>query len=54
MTTIEISSKVYEDLDDCLSAAAEDYASDHGLESWQVTAEWQDDEREVIVLTVPE
>lgn len=55
--TIEISAKQYEDSDDSLTAAAEDYASEHGLDDWQVTAEWlggEDGQRDVIVLTVPE
>lgn len=53
---IEVAAKLYEDHDDCLTAAAQDYASDHGLEAWQVSAEWlggEDGERETIVLTVP-
>jgi hypothetical protein len=54
--TISVSSKQYEDHDDCLTAAAQDYAADHGLESWQVTAKWdggEDGERDAILLTVP-
>lgn len=54
---IEVAAKLYEDHDDSLTAAAQDYASDHGLDdAWQVSAEWlggEDGERETIVLTVP-
>lgn len=53
VTEITVSSKGYEDEDDCLSAAAQDYAEEHGLASWQVEARWADDaNREEIVLTV--
>lgn len=51
-----VSSKAYEDHDDSLAAAAADYASEHGLEPWQVTAAWvggDDGERDEIELTVP-
>jgi hypothetical protein len=54
-TEIIVSSKGYEDEDDCLSAAARDYAEKHGLEIWQVEARWADDaNREEIVITVRE
>lgn len=52
---VTVSSKQYEDDDNCLAAAARDYAYDHGLESWQVIAEWvggDDGDREEIALTV--
>lgn len=54
--TITVSSKQYEDSDDCLAAAAGEYAGEHGLESWQVSAAWvggEDGERAEIELTVP-
>lgn len=44
----------YADSDDCLAAAAADYAEEHELEEWQVTAiGWADDQRDGIVLDVP-
>ena len=56
--TITVSSKRYEDSDDCLAEAAADYVRNHDdVRPWQVTAEWEggeDGERESILLTVPE
>jgi hypothetical protein len=52
-TTITVSAKSYEDEDDCLEAAARDYASEHGLEAWEVAADWASDERDEIALTAP-
>lgn len=54
-TKITVSSARYQDHDDCLTAAAADYANDHDLEDWEVTAAWADEEsnRREIVLTVP-
>lgn len=49
---ITVSSAQYEDHDDCLTAAAREYAGEHGLESWRVEVRWLDDERDEIVLTV--
>jgi hypothetical protein len=57
MTTISIDAAQYADHDDCLAAAAADYADDHGLEGWDLDARWEggdEGEREVILLTVPE
>lgn len=58
---ITIESKRYEDQDDCLTAAAEEFAADHGLDSWQVKARWAEapghgdgTDRDHIVLTVPD
>lgn len=54
VTEIKVSSKAYEDSDDCLSAAAQDYAEEHGIERWLVEARWADDaNREEIVITIP-
>jgi hypothetical protein len=36
-----------------LAAAAESVAASRGCESWEVTARWEDDERDVILLDVP-
>jgi hypothetical protein len=52
-TEITIAAAKYEDFDDCLAAAAADYARENGLEDWQVAARWEDDQREAITLTVP-
>lgn len=52
--TVSIDSSRYADADDCLVAAAADYAAKHGLDGWQVEARWEDtDTRETILLTVP-
>lgn len=51
--TVSVSAAAYADYDDSLTAAACDYAAAHGLRSWQVDADWEDDDtRETIVLTV--
>ena len=52
-TTITVSAKGYEDEDDCLAAAARDYAREHDLEAWEVEADWVSDERDEIALKVP-
>lgn len=53
-TTVVVSARKYEDSDDCLGAAAAEYAAAHGLDGWQVSAAWVDDaNREEIALTVP-
>ena len=57
MTTISVPSSQYEDCDDCLSAAQDDYISDHlelELEGWELNPRWSDDQREEILLDVPE
>jgi hypothetical protein len=54
MKTIEIDAKLYEDEDDCLSAAQSDYITDHPeLEGWELNARWADDQRDTILLDVP-
>ncbi len=56
MTTVTVDAKRYEDHDDSLAAAAADYAAEHGLESWEVTAAWHGGEhgqRDEIALRVP-
>jgi hypothetical protein len=50
---IEVDASKYEDFDDCLAAATSEYARANGLEDWQISARWLDDQRDVIVLTVP-
>lgn len=51
---ITISARKYEDHDDCLSAAAEDYAAEHDLQGWDLSPRWADNQREAIVLSVPD
>ena len=47
----------FEDEDDCLTAAATEYAEKHGLQGWDLAPRWehgaQDSMRETIVLTIP-
>lgn len=52
-TTILLRASDYEDEDDCLSAAASDVANEWNIASWQVTAEWADESRQLIALTLP-
>lgn len=51
--TVEVTASKYADHDDCLSAAAEDYAVSHGLKGWDLSPRWADSDRERIALTVP-
>lgn len=43
--------------DDCLTAAAADYAEKHGLQGWDLSPRWehgaQDSLHETIILTIP-
>lgn len=51
---VTVSAAPYADADDSLAEAAADYAADHDLEGWQVTAVgWADNQRDEIVLSVP-
>ena len=52
-TTILLRASDYEDYDDSLSAAEMDVAEDYGIEEWEVVAEWADDSREQIRVTIP-
>lgn len=53
-TRVTVPAAPYADEDDCLAAAAADYAEEHDLEGWQVTAvDWASDQRDEIVLDVP-
>lgn len=54
MATIRIDAKRYEDHDDCLRAAADEYAAAHDLEGWDLEARWEDNQRNAILLTVPD
>jgi hypothetical protein len=51
-TEITVPAKQYEDHDDCLEAARQDYIAEHGCDEWTVEARWENDERDNIVLTV--
>ena len=52
METIRVSAAKYQDKENCLMAAAQELAEEFELQEWEVAAEWEDDERNVIVLTV--
>lgn len=52
-TTIRIPAAQYVDEDDCLSAAARDYAEQHDLVGWELSPRWADDQRDEILLDVP-
>lgn len=51
--TVRVGARRYEDHDDCLAAAAEDYSDKHGLVAWTLSPRWDDDDRTVIALSVP-
>lgn len=53
--TITISRPAYlfADADDSLAAAAAAVAAERRIDPWEVTASWEDDERELILLDVP-
>ncbi len=51
--TVRVEAKRYEDHDDCLTAAAEDYSAKHGLLGWDLAPRWDDDDRTFIALYVP-
>ena len=54
MTTITVSAHQYEDYDDCLAAATDDYVATHPeAAGWDLSARWVDDNREEIALDVP-
>lgn len=52
-TRFTVDADMYDDEDDMLTAAAEDFADDADLEEWEVTAEWDGDDRERILITCP-
>lgn len=51
---IKIAAAKYEDYDDCLQAAADDYAEAHDLAGWDLDPKWEDEQRNTIILTVPD
>lgn len=53
--TISLPARQFEDHDDCLSAAAESYIESHpDLAGWELSPRWEDDNREAILLDLPE
>jgi hypothetical protein len=55
MSTIRIEAAQYADHDDCLAAAASDYAEQHFLQDWDLDPRYEDQRnRDVILLTVPD
>lgn len=50
--TVEIQASKVQDHDDCLAAACEIVAAREGVEDWQVSARWTDEERESITVTI--
>lgn len=54
MQTVRLDAKKFADHDNDLAAAEQHYASKHGLEGWDLSPRYEDDQREVILLTVPE
>jgi hypothetical protein len=52
--TLRIAAKKYQDFDDCLTAAAEDVAEERGLQGWDLNARWEDEQRDVILIDVPD
>ena len=50
---IRIDADTYADHDDCLAAAAADYAAAHDLAGWDLDARWADNQRDTIILTTP-
>lgn len=50
---VRISAARYADYDDCLAAAADDYAAANDLAGWDLSPRWADEQRDTIVLTVP-
>lgn len=53
-TTIRIAAARYEDADDCLGAAADEIARERGLAGYDLSPRWEDDEREAILLDIPD
>lgn len=52
--TVSIDARRYADSDDCLTDAARDYAAEHDLVGWDLSPRWADDQRDAILLDVPE
>ena len=54
MTTLRIDAARYADHDDCLAAAAADVSAQRGLEGWNLNPRWADQDRDVILVDVPD
>jgi hypothetical protein len=52
--TVTVDARKYQDEDDCLSAAERDAREHYGLAGWDLHPRWEDDQREHIVLTLPD
>lgn len=54
-TIVRLKAAPYGWYDDCLAAATADYIDDHpDLKGYDLDARWEDDERDAILLTVPD
>ena len=51
--TMALDARHYEDEDDCLTAAADEVRADLGLQGWDLGERWGDDDRTIVVLTIP-
>lgn len=51
---VRIAADKYVDFDDCLQAAADEYAEQHDLAGWDLAPRWADNQRDEIILTVPD
>ena len=51
--SVEITVPADPNADDCLSAAAAEYASEHRLSGYDLAPRWTDDNRETVTLSVP-
>ncbi len=49
-----VDAREYQDADDCLAAAERDTQVQYGLDGWDLEPRWEDDQRERIVLTLPD
>lgn len=54
MKTITIDASKYADHDDCLAAAAADVSAQYGLAGWDLDPRWEDTQRDIIQVTVPD
>lgn len=50
----QVMSSVFEKHEDRLHAAADEYAEIFELETWEVTASWEDDNRDIIRIELPD
>lgn len=53
-TTISVNAARYADHDDSLTAAAEEIAEQRDLIGWDLSPRWEDDQRERILLDLPQ